>query len=264
MAIEIIERATSREQSVGFERPQAELTYLVTGTEDEAAVKLQVENRAPAFYGGMPFQNYSISPLGAGVWEATVNYGVREPKELNGSSFSFDTGGGTTHITQSLETVAKYGGAGGVAPDCKGAIGVTKDSVDGTDITVPVYSFTETHHIPVANVTNAYKTALFLLTGKTNSATFRGFAAGEVLFLGASGSQRGFEDWEITFRFAASPNVTGLSVGDITGIAKEGWQYLWVKYADTESDGAIVKQPVAVYVEKVYESGDYSALGIGA
>ena len=143
-------------------------------------------------------------------------------------------------------------------------LGVTKDSVDGTDITVPVYNFTETHHIPVANVTNAYKTALFLLTGRTNNATFRGFAAGEVLFLGASGSQRGFEDWEITFRFAASPNVTGLSVGDITGIAKEGWQYLWVKYADTESDGAIVKQPVAVYVEKVYESGDYSALGIGA
>lgn len=36
---------------------------------------------------------------------------------------------------------------------------------------------------------------------------WRAFAAGEVLFLGASGSKRGEEEWEITYRFAASPNV---------------------------------------------------------
>ena len=32
-----------------------------------------------------------------------------------------------------------------------------------------------------------------------------GLAAGECLFLGASGSKRGEDDWEIAFRFAASP-----------------------------------------------------------
>jgi hypothetical protein len=65
-----------------------------------------------------------------------------------------------------------------------------------------------------------------------------------VLFLGASGSQRGTEDWEITFSFAASPNATGLTVGDITGIEpKKGWEYLWVRYADAEDAETLVKQP---------------------
>jgi len=37
------------------------------------------------------------------------------------------------------------------------------------------------------------------------------------------------------------------------------------RYADAEDAGSntLVKQPVAVYVEKVYEEGDFSALGIG-
>ncbi len=131
---------------------------------------------------------------------------------------------------------------------------------------MPVYNFSETHYIAAENVTQAYKAILFALTGRLNAASFRGFAAGEVLFLGASGSKRGEEDWEITFRFAASPNVSGLSVGNITGIAKRGWDYLWVRYVDVEDTAAkaIVKRPVAAYVERVYYDGDYSALGIGA
>ena len=85
------------------------------------------------------------------------------------------------------------------------------------------------------------------------------------MFLGASGAKRGFEDWEITFRFAASPNVAGLSLGNISGINKEGWQYLWVRFADDEdgSSSTLIKKPVAAYVERVYEYGDFSGLGIG-
>jgi hypothetical protein len=155
--------------------------------------------------------------------------------------------------------------AGQTPPDFEGAIGVTSDSVEGIDITVPVYNFAETHYIPVASVTSFYKAALFALTGSVNNAAFRGFAAGEVLFLGASGSQRGQDDWEITFRFAASPNVTGLTVGSITNIDKRGWDYLWVRYADMEDTTAkaLVKRPVAVYVEQVYPFADLSGLGIG-
>jgi hypothetical protein len=137
-------------------------------------------------------------------------------------------------------------------------------SVEGVDITVPVYHFSETHYLDDAVVTEPYKGTLFSLTGKVNSGAFRGFAAGECLFLGAAGTKRGQGDWEITFRFAASPNVTGLTIGDITGIAKKGWEYLWVRYADAEDAAAkaLVKKPVAVYIEKVYEEGDFSLLGI--
>lgn len=258
----IHEKFDSREATASVESPSTDLLYVVEGTDDDVVVRSLVESTIPALYLGLIFQSYHISTLGAGVWEISVRYGKKEPKEPGESSFSFDTGGGTQHITQSLETVGSHVDSG-TAPDFKGAIGVTADSVEGADITVPVYNFTETHYIDDALVTGAYKAALFSLTGRVNDGGFKGFAEGEVLFLGASGSKRGSDDWEISFRFAASPNVTGLSIGDITGIDKKGWEYLWVRYADVEDEHVLVKQPLAVYVERVYESGDFSALGIG-
>ncbi len=147
----------------------------------------------------------------------------------------------------------------------RGAIGVTADSVEGVDIQVPIYTFSESHIILNELVTQAYKLSLFQLTGKVNSAGFKGFARGEVLFLGASGSKRGFDDWEITFRFAASPNATNLTIGGISGISKEGWQYLWIRYEDEEDTSAktLIKRPSAIYIEQVYNYGDFALMGIG-
>ena len=52
-------------------------------------------------------------------------------------------------------------------------------------------------------------------------------------------------------------------MGDITGINKKGWEYIWVRYADAEDEKVLVKQPIAVYVEKVYDEGNFAGLGIG-
>jgi hypothetical protein len=155
---------------------------------------------------------------------------------------------------------------GQTAPDFKNAIGVSRDSVDGVDIVVPTYKWTETFRLPAAIVTGAYKASLFGLTGRVNNLAFRGFQPEEVLFEGARGSRRGAGDWEISFAFAASPNVTGMSVGSITGINKKGWDYLWCRYADFEDEAAqmLVKRPVAVIVNRVYPSGNFSLLGIGS
>ena len=37
------------------------------------------------------------------------------------------------------------------------------------------------------------------------------------------------------------------------GISKKGWEYLWVRYQDTEDANAkmLIKKPIAAYVEKV-------------
>lgn len=58
--------------------------------------------------------------------------------------------------------------------------------------------------------------------------------------------------------------MTNLKVGDITGINKEGWHYLWTFYEDTEDTDAqaLVKNPKAAYVEQVHEYGDFAALGL--
>jgi hypothetical protein len=259
----IHERYDSRETTVSFDRPAAELLYWVEGTESDLAVKTLVEATIPAIYAGLVYQEYRIYHRGGGLWDVSVRYGSREQNEVGTSNFSFETGGGTQHITQSLETLQKKAPPDITAPDFQGAIGVTGDAIEGTDIVVPVYTFTETHYIANSAVTGAYKAALFALTGRVNGATFRGFEAGEVLFLGASGSKRGAEDWEITFRFAASPNVTGIEIGEITGIDKRGWDYLWVRYVDDEHADTLVKRPASAYVERVYEDGDFSNLGIG-
>ena len=251
----------------------AEFVYVLRGVADENSARILAGSSTPSTYGDLVRKSISLEPvhvdtanLGACIWEVTVQYGVKdEPETGDPAVFSFDTGGGTQHITQSLGTIGSYA-ASGTAPDFKGAVGVTHDNVEGVDITVPVYSFSETHYLPDSQVTPAYKGTLFYLTGKVNNASFRGLAAGECLFLGASGSQRGAgEDWEITFKFAGSPNRTGITVGPITGIAKKGWEYLWVRYADAEdaASNTLVKQPVAAYVEKVYEDGNFGSLGIG-
>ena len=141
-------------------------------------------------------------------------------------------------------------------------------NVNGVDVTMPVLNFTETHTMSGSRVSTAYKKNVAALTGTVNRYSFRGFAAGEVLFLGASGTKRSKKasaPWEITFRFAVSPNQSGLSVGKLTVPNKRGWDYLWVRYADKVSDNRknVVKEPVAAYVEQVYPEGDFGNLGLG-
>jgi len=263
MSIEVVERFGSRESTEG-DSPSIDLLLIIRGSDDDVAVKVAALNNTPLVYDGLVRQSAHVKQIGPALWEGSVRYGKRQKEPETGeSSYQFETSGGTQHITQSLGTT-RYAPEGQTAPDFKGAIGATADSVEGVDITVPQYSFSETHYLPTEVVTGGFKAALFALTGRVNASAFRGFQPGEVLFLGASGAKRGEEDWEITFRFAASPNVTGLTVGDITGIAKSGWQYMWVRYEDTEDENAhrLVKRPVSVYVETVYYSGDFSLLGI--
>ena len=270
MPLTLTEKLDSRKWNTG-DNPSVEMVYMLTGTSDDVTAKTLLESSTAETYNGLARQSISLEPewvdtfAGDGRWVATVRYGLQAPPEVGESSFSFDTGGGSQHITQSRQTISRYGLPGKKAPDFKGAIGVTHDSVEGVDITVPVYSFSETHYLADTFVTPAYRGTLFALTGKVNGSTFKGLAAGECLFLGAAGSKRGAEAWEITFRFATSPNRTGISVGEITAITKKGWEYLWVRYGDAEDTAAkaIVKKPMAAYVEKVYEEGDLLLLGIG-
>lgn len=269
MPIIVTEKFESRRSTKG-DNPSAELVYTVRGTNDDLAARSAAEAESPDTYDGLPRQTVSVEPVGFELWEATARYAQAQGggfPQSGESVFSFDTGGGTQHITQSKQTISSHAAPGATAPDFKGAIGVTADGVEGVDITVPVYQFSETHYLPDSAVTQGYKATLFGLTGKVNNSAWKGFNAGEVLFLGATGSRRGTtsdSDWEITFRFAASPNATGIAVGPIGGISKRGWEYLWVRYADAEDAGsqAIVKRPVAAYVERVYDEGAFSALGI--
>jgi len=280
MAFTVIERDTSRTITSGT-KPTVELRYVVRGVgtdpakEDDQEALEALEATAPPTFLGLLRQDVRLEPISItdvseSIWDGEVSYaaanvgGDPPQPEMGMSVFTFDTGGGMQRITQSRATVGVFPESGTTAPDFKGAIGVTADSVEGVDIVVPVYQFTETHVLPDTTVSDAYKHTLMIMTGTTNSAPFRGFSTGEVLFLGAAGSKRADGDWEITFRFAGSFNETGITVGSIIGINKNGWDYLWVRYEDKDDMGAqsIVKQPTAAYVERVYRVTSFASLGI--
>lgn len=275
-AITVTEKYDSRKITTG-NNGSAELTYIISGTSDETTALSNLASTAPTSFQGFSRLSRQIEPLGDPTvtekWEATVRYGVNNTAGSSSESgetsvFTFETGGGSQNVKQSISTINSYAPSGETAANFKGSINVTDNGtsqeVSGVDIVIPVYNFSETHYIDDTTVDSAYKGTIYSLTGKVNDDTFKGFPAGSLLFLGASGTKRGADYWELTFKFSASPNKTGLTVGDITGITKKGWEYLWVSY-ETKTDataGRTVKVPASVYIEKVYDEGDFSGLGI--
>lgn len=253
----ISEGYLSRPFTIGLQSSGRELVYDIQGTEDETVVQGLLAGSAPSSYLGLQLDSLQAEPIGGGIWKGYARYSRQEVE------YTFDIGGGTQHITQGFGTIASYAPGGFTPPDFQGAIGVSEDRVEGADIPGPKYDFSETHIFSAATVTDAYKDSLLALSqGCFNNATFRGRDAGEVLFLGATGTNRGSGQTPITFRFSVSPNRTGMSIADITGIDKLGWDYLWVRYADFEDGTAfhLVKRPIAVYVERVFTPADFSVL----
>lgn len=266
MAVEVYEKHESRRIVVHALNPSAELIYVARGSSNDAEVIAAVAAAAPVLFQVdvlfLPRETITPNPVenGFDLWEVTVRYA---PVQLIGEPvYAFDTRGGTQHIQASRATKRFPADA----PDFQGLIGVSNgQDVEGVDVTIPQFQFSETHILRDESVTEAYKGIVYALTGKVNSSTFRGLRAGECLFLGASGSKRGIGDWEISYYFAGSENANNLTVGPITGVNKQGWEYLWVLYEHVEDVSAkrLVRRPIGVYVERVYRDADFSALGLG-
>ena len=239
--------------------PTRERQYYAEGYDDEEDVIAAVIAASPSDINGLIRRSVEVSPIDGDKWYAIVKYDAW----ISESEFIFDTTGGTQHITMSLETINRYNPAGEAAVDHGGAIGVDVDSVKGCDIVVPALAFSERHKLDQGTVTGAYKLALAGLTGKVNNGSFKGFSAGEVLFMGASGRLVGNEKWDIEYRFVANPNITGLTMGTITGIAKKGHEYLWVEFVDDDSADNPIKKPRQVNIARDYQSANFAGIGIG-
>lgn len=171
------------------------------------------------------------------------------------------------HVTHSLDTVqSKFWTGSGTPPDFKGGINVDPDGkVQGVDLGAmgdAAITFSIQQEFLTSALTNAFFTTLEGKVGRVNSGTFRGRAAGEVYFAGVRGSIRYAEIKNtLTYDFAISKNATSLTVGEISGLNKKGWEYLWV-YSDrlAEAGGRVV--PIAAYVEKVFETTSFAGMGV--
>ena len=276
MATRVEEAYTERDQKVNAKGKvvEVEIPYIVFEAADEGAALSAARSKATVeSFEDMELDGVEVTERVnkdtwkvKAIWKSEGEAEEDDDDEEETSSFAFDTGGGTMHRNQSLKTVSKVPND---APDFNGAIEVDNEgNVNGVDVTMPVLNFTETHTMNGSRVTTSYKKSVAALTGTVNRSGFRGFSAGEVLFLGASGTKRGKKNdspWEITFRFAVSPNQSSLQVGKLKVSNKRGWDYLWVRYADkvAENKKNVIKEPVAAYVEQVYPEGDFGNLGLG-
>ena len=272
MAVDVVEAFKGRTEVVST---TAEHHYLVIGADNEGDVTTAAESEIPTTYGGyLVLDRIELAERLTDTSWRVVAYYVQPAIDQTphqgdpDKSYSFDTGAETQHITQSISTIGRYGTKAFTAP--KGGIGWDGERIQGVDIQVPAPTWSETHWYTDLEFTAAYRRTLLRMAFKTNNAAWRDWAEGEVLFLGATCNRRGddWDDpWEVTYKFAIRENKAGLTVGDIGAIAKKGWEYLWVQYAEAEvacddAKDRLAKEPIAVYVEQVYHSAAFAALGI--
>lgn len=243
------------------ERSTTTFEYIADGYTDEPAVLAAVQAYAGATYGTQRYHSTVISEhITERTWRAKVIF-IDKPA----TTTQFSGTGGTQHITQSIATVNSYGVSGGpTIPDMKRAINYDGQGVLGVEKIIPIYNWNEIHSLEDSELNIG---AYYGTTGTVNSASFNdmwgnAFAAGEVLFLGADGIEREDGLWEVQFKFSYQPNQTGLSVGDVTGITKRGWDYLWISYKDEVGANKKIKVPEFVYVEQIYEYVDFASLGL--
>lgn len=285
MAITVAELPNSRSWNMDG---SITLRYIIRGSDNDYLIREALLAALPATYQDrMLYDRPLVEPVpgaidtvdGTGIWRAEATYKLPstldapDPYAIGAIRLTVETTGGTMHRSASIETVGFYSAAQGGPPDYEGAIGVTSSGVQGVDVPMAVFNLRAEKAWDPATPPDLG--VIYRLSAKVNNAQFTvtdggtgmavTFEKGELLFRGGSlGGQRGDGGIPVTYLFEATPNATGLSVGRMTGISMEGWQYLWARYKEEDDAGAseVVPRPLHAYVEQVLEYGDFSALGL--
>jgi hypothetical protein len=255
-------------QTTGAE-PTETRRFKIIGVPDQNTANAYALASTPAIiatiYGILYRQDLQISKAAYNQWMVDVPYGKRKI-QTGDFSWDFDTTGGTIHITQAKAEVARFPATS--APDQKGAIAVDGNEVKGTEIIIPAMKINVNYRHPLGVITLPQAKFLSSITGTSNSTPFLTYAPGEVLFLGARGSDGTDAEANVNYQFAMAANQTGMTIGDIAGVAKKAWEVAWVRYEDkiVTADGKQVptRHPKFVYVDRVYDEIDLAtALGFG-
>jgi hypothetical protein len=276
--VDIFQRFDSADLTLTNKDAGAVSRYVCRGPLSQDEALYQIVLTTPLAYQVGPRrlirQQVTCSPIGPALWQAEVTYGPdddprsEKDKQTGDYEFSFDTMGATTKKQISEKTVSSHWAwsMSNMPPDLGRAIGAQSGKVEGVDVVVPKLEFTVTAHYAPRTVTIDWVKGLARATGKVNSDSWLGFAAGELLFMGARG--QGPIDTlvgpqqkpvAITLQFAASENRDDLTIGsNPEKIKKDGWDYLWVRYERVRESGLEYPIPIHAYVEQVYPRGEFT------
>lgn len=281
MEIKVSRSVDGREtwDSAGAVLTDGEIKYIVFNAATKAEAIAAVAADAPTEYGGVPRTGVRFDGYGSGhEIEISVVYGKDSSSSSGGTTgsedddptVSFDCSGGSKHLTFSIDAQEIVYGT----KDAGGAIGwngKTGSEMEITGVDVPTGQLRESYGkwFRLSSITTARKRAWSSLVGKTNNATFKGWNAGEAMFLGCSysGSSDSGATVLVTFNFQIQENEEDATVNGISCGAKTGFEVLSAisKTETVEVEG--VKQPKvtieAIHKSTVCKSGDFSLLGIG-
>lgn len=263
MAIKIREVA-GMSGSEDNEQGEATLVYDIkkAPADSMAAVRAALIAFCPTTFDGLARTKFSWAEEEENLrLRASVVYTAKLPEST--LRRSFDGTGGTVRIFMGHTTTNKINPTGLTAPDFKGLINVKDGTPEGVDVTVPALKLVHSYKWPANVVTHAYCKALAGLVGTTNLATFDTYAPGELLFLGFSCELIDNRPTDIQYHYAASADVTGITLAGFPGINKPGHDYLWIAYREAEDTGAQRRatQPIGAYLERVYRRVSFSAFG---
>lgn len=248
----------------------AEIPYVVFEAADEDAALTAVLAAAPSSYGVLPLESVEIDSREN---DATYKVNAIYKKETASSdddddddpesTVSFDCGGGSKRMTHSLKQTRAFG-----TKDAGGAIGWNGKSgsemeITGVDIPTAQLRETYTRVMRLSRITTGFKRNVAGLVGKVNSGPFKGWSAGEVMFLGMSYSSPAKSSTKVTvtFNFAIQPNESGANVGG-KSVSKKGFEYVWALSKTSAESGVPKAEVEAVYVDQVCEYASFSALGL--
>jgi hypothetical protein len=243
--------------------------YLVHGATSEEEAFALLRTTAPSFIGNLALSSYEINEVkGGGAFTYDVNYVQSASSGLDGNGtaqepqYGFNTGSASAKMTTPLSHQGKY--PSDTATQYEG-IGWNGEKYEGVEIAKanPTESYTIT--ISKSKVTTDYKKKLVELAFTVNNEKFKGWEAGECLFIGANISQSGDNDCTIVFNFAISLNKTeNFTILGIEIDKKDGWDYAWgLPSKGDHKDKTIILTGKAAYVDRVYERKDFKELGIG-
>jgi hypothetical protein len=253
--------------------PEDGFQYIITGVTNGTYARLLLDMATPLAYGVEPMWKQSVEVTERkgtySIFDGVVKYGAVKLPDAGDWTWGWDCTVETEHVTYALEHIADYAKSGVTAKNYKGAIGANASGdIEGVDKFFPKFEWWEKHTIAYRNAQAAWALSLVLASsgGLTNLYTFRNFPPNTVLFLGGTGERSNTRPslFEITVRFRGGVNRTNFSIGDITGVAKKAWEYVWVNSAAEvpTAAGGLVHVPTCAHTERLYDAIDYSALGI--
>lgn len=285
----------SRRVTVSLKNPSAEFGGWANGSDDEGDILQAVINYLPPVYANLQLyiDSIDVDQQGPEFWHWTARYGLAEagvksdgspidgqgddaqppqpPEQAQnqqdntplGPEYSWETAGGTKRLMKSYDVVSSHidPAIGGTPPDIKGAIGLSKDGVEGVDVPANQFSWSVTYEF--AFVTRKYLRTLRNLTNTVNAYEWQGRDVRGIRFDGSSGRIGKDGKAEVTFRFTEMDRQTFVAVGAMVIPEIKGFDHLDIGFGGAVSESFKIEVPQRAYVHKIYLEADFTELGIG-